>query len=119
MKRRSCRTEFPTLPIPDGIDRLVRLGVLKDVSSASDTCPSFEMHRHDQAVTVWIDHPDPERREFRAPTRFAVEALVKDGETGWWVFPDPAQPLLETDSAEELLAFIGRFEREPLAASCS
>ena len=72
------------------------------------------MERHGQAARLWVDHPDPRRREFQPPTRFAIEALEKDAATGWWVFPDPAQPLLETDSLEEILAFIDGFGLKPI-----
>jgi hypothetical protein len=98
---------------------MVRVGRLADKSCPTDLCPSFEMHRRGEAIVLWVDHPDPRRRELGPAPRFLIHRLEKDSETGWWVSPENPPSLLEGESVEDVTAFLERFEREGFGRSCS
>ncbi|HYK70392.1 MAG TPA: hypothetical protein VEV45_20780 [Streptosporangiaceae bacterium] len=44
---------------------------LEDVSWHNDACPCFGSQANETDVCIWVEHPDPERREMEGP-RFTV-----------------------------------------------
>lgn len=54
--------------IPSEIIRLYEAGLLEDRSWHNDVCPSFAVPGYpeddDYITRIWVDHPDPEEREF-------------------------------------------------------
>jgi hypothetical protein len=79
-----------------------------DVSWHNDMCPAFESAA--LGLTVWIDHSDPQRREFPESHRFAVyEGTSETGQAD--------SPVLTADDWSEVVAFIAAREgRDPEAA---
>jgi hypothetical protein len=69
--------------VPTQVLDLVARGELVDHSWHNDVCPSFVTRAVDQSdawlgdgrgVRLWIDHPDPERRELPHADRYFVTA---------------------------------------------
>jgi hypothetical protein len=114
MGSRTWRNQFQDYPVPGEIESLATSGVIVDTSWGNDICPSFEMYRHGHGIRIWVDHPDPEQREMKSPTRFAVMPLIRDAHAGVWVMPDPTPTLLATDLVAEVLALVETFDRQPL-----
>jgi hypothetical protein len=114
LTQRTWRTQFRDYPVPPEIEELVASGMIQDTSWGNDICPSFEMHRHGQGIRIWVDHPDPERREMKNPQRFFISPLVWDASGGAWVIPESSTPLLTTDSIADVLSFVERFDRKAI-----
>jgi len=114
MESRNWRNQFRDYPVPGEIDGLVTSGVIVDTSWGNDICPSFEMHRHGQGIRIWVDHPDPKKREMKAPHRFFISQLIQDAGEAGWVMPESTPTLLQTDSVTDVLSFVEHFGRQPL-----
>lgn len=94
------KTEFPDYDVPAAlIDGLV------DTSWRQDMAPTFRRAddpRGDEPLLVlWVDHPDPARREVEGP-RFTV-SLHPEDET-------QTKPLLETDDADAARLFFTSYQ---------
>lgn len=97
--------------VPGEIIALVNAGKLVDVSWHNDVCPSFSPKQPgragedrlsddvvNDAVKIWIDHPDVGQRELGEGTkRFAVTVTDDAGD---------AESTLHTDALAELLAYL-------------
>ena len=114
MEKRNWRNQFRDYPVPAEIDGLALSGVVVDTSWGNDICPSFEMYRHGHGIRIWVDHPDPDQREMKTPTRFTISPLVRDAVENVWMMPDPTPTLLATDSVAEVLSLVEAFDRQPL-----
>ncbi len=91
---RKYHNQFPKdfHEIPKEILDRVASGDLTDSSWGNDVCPSFKTP--DEYLTLWVDHPNPERRELEGK-RFAISREDADGN---------AEELATSDSVEEILA---------------
>lgn len=77
----------PEYNVPQAVLEMERFGELVDCSWHNDVCPSFGVHglnpndptRH-LTITLWVDHPNPERREWDSARQFAV-SVSDDGIT--------------------------------------
>lgn len=84
--------------VPEAVTSLVLSGEAEDTSWHNDTCPSFTWPAKADgdalpAVVLWVEHPNPERREYEGGRRFAVHIHTEDrGE---------ARVIHETDDAED------------------
>jgi hypothetical protein len=57
--------------VPTEIEALVAEGLLEDQSWHNEACPSFAKLGGKLRLTVWVEHPDPAKREGPGP-RYAV-----------------------------------------------
>lgn len=91
----SWQQEFPTYtnmpPIPKG---------WSDQSWGADTCPCFEVRKGDAGLyMVWVDFEHEHQREHKGLKRFSVGTWTGNAGEG--------DVLLETDSWDEVLKFMG------------
>lgn len=59
---------------------IVRMGGIVDLSWHNDVCPRFCVTEDGSGPNLWVDHPDPERREY-GPDRQRFLVTVQVGET--------------------------------------
>lgn len=95
---------------------------LIDVSWHNDACPSFIrpedeadfIDGHGQCVArLWVEHPDPDQREYRATKRYSV--TIEGGDT-----PDDGPAFeSETDIAGALAALDGGYPDPNDCAECA
>ena len=77
----------------------------EDVSWCNDMCPAFESKA--LKLSLWVDHSDPEGREFPESDRFTI--YKGTSETG-----QDDMPLLATSDWSEVIAFLAkRQKRDP------
>lgn len=92
--------EFPSsYRVPRDVIRLVEAGVIEDMSWRNDPSPSFGVKLKDKNwVRLWVEHPDPHRREGLAD-RYTIV-----------VQPEPAVPfgwrMVATDDLYEALTWL-------------
>lgn len=97
---------FPGFSVPA---ELFDLDGVEDVSWKNDICPSFTVPFADGFVRIWVDHQDPQMREFGdAYPRFNVHRSDRDGtpvdEFGEEV--SHAEDIFTCDDIDDLIAFI-------------
>src|SRR5215475_2006208 len=64
---------------------------LADVSWHNDACPAFGCNEQDTDIVIWVDHPDPARREIPLGRgRFTVTYANGEGDAGNLAYPDGA-----------------------------
>src|SRR5262245_52019198 len=104
-RQRTFQTEFPDFPaaempaIPFGF---------YDTSWHNDTSPSFTSDQ--LGLLIWVDYLDPAKREYEGKYhRFSVQSQRNGIEC--------SGPFLNTDSWDEVLAFVAEQQAE-LEASC-
>lgn len=95
----------PEYEIPEQILRLVREGRLFDMSWHNDVCPGFATVQADSdeatqegARVLWVEHPDPEKRELSGAPRYGVTVMAD----GWQIKSE----LYEGDDLEAALAAV-------------
>lgn len=64
--------------IPAEIDALVDANELHDQSWHNDISPSFGAHSDELDLRIWVEHPDPAKRE-SGGSRFSVLMYDDDG----------------------------------------
>jgi hypothetical protein len=94
---RTHSNQFPDVVIPDCVLLAVQSGLIDDISWGNDSAPSFmlrtdNMSGADNSPILVCDHADFEKRELLQPCRYAVTTMT--------------ETLLETDNAEDALAFL-------------
>lgn len=95
---RTWLTEFgEEYAIPAEILALVAAGKLQDQSWHNNTCPSFLVPNTSGSVILWIEHPDPNRREGHGK-RFVV--CLQDEDEGFLC------TAIQTDRLPELLHYL-------------
>jgi hypothetical protein len=95
----SFRAEFPDFPA-EAFPALPPTFV--DTSWHNDACPS--MTSDAVGISVFVDYPDPDQREFPDTKRFTVTSQEAGVEV--------SGPFLDTDSWDEVLAFIAARAKE-------
>lgn len=96
--------------VPVVIERMVKDGVLVDVSSRNDVSPSFQIPIEDAgAAVIWVHHPIRDFRELPG-ARFRVEMFLGGDSVGTVRFTDDLQTALEM-----LFRYAGRYlaSRDP------
>ena len=88
-----------TTYFPDYDDTLPQIAGFVDSSYGNDTCPSI--HSAALGLTIHCDYKDDDLRECGGLTRYGV------------CNEDSSEPLLETDSLAEVLAFVAEYDGSP------
>jgi len=65
--------------VPPEVLALVQSGEAEDISWHNDICPSFSAHGPDYSpeVRLWVEHPDPAKREWDDAKRFGVSVATQ------------------------------------------
>lgn len=102
----SWSQEFsPEYQVPAEIESLHQQGLAEDMSWHNDVCPSFggyvkapisPAQDGEYEVRIWVDHPDPNKREIPTNPRFLVTYMASDG--------GDMEVLANTDSVQEAIA---------------
>lgn len=96
----SHRNEFSAdYSVPTEIDALVESGLLRDESWHNDVCPRFESH--ETGRRIWVEHINPELREWTPCSRYAVFALNE------YLDQDDGDPIYCGDDLNEALSAMG------------
>lgn len=92
------KRKFPEYQVPDAIERLVKAGLLRDVSARADAfIPTFETKFPDGSVLVLlVDHPSHRLRWDPGDARYHLWLEDKG-------ILSPVVPQLRTDNLDELL----------------
>ncbi len=100
-----CRSEFgPEFSVPvDLLNYLLALGSgWEDTSWHNDSCPTF-VHE-ELGLRLWVDAEKDADREWNGMSRFAVSETDEEGSEN--------EPLLRTDSVNEVLTFLQQMSKE-------
>lgn len=65
----------PSFDVPTEVSDLEGI---RDISWHNDTCPRFALTDDGEGPNLWVDHPDPDNREFQCH-RFLVTIQHGDG----------------------------------------
>jgi hypothetical protein len=98
-----CDREFPQWEFHEGFRDEV-MPLLADWSWRNDTMPCFL--DEDTGLIIWANHLDESKRDYPSDMSVYTAELALKGDDGEWEHGHGQQPVMETDSLEEIKDFI-------------